>query len=1194
MPEIGDLQSVSAVRLIDLLGEGKIRGLVDGLKSVWLEDTPVVNPDGGYNFPEFEIELLKGAAGQQFSRGLVYLENEPTFVDTPVETQLPVTRTVTDLQVDVVRIILSFAALFVQDTKEGDTDGLHKTVMIEYTDADNQLYRPVNEEIYGEELGPFEVQFEFELAGPGPWQITVTRVSDDDSTPYEHSSFRWSRLVEIIREKFAFDGSAVAALYFNMKTFGGRIPRRKYELFGLKLLIPTNYDPETRDTDGIWDGTFKEEYTDNNAWVAYNLLANDKYGMGIPNFVDKWSFYAAAAWCDETISNGDGMGGREARYTFNGVLENEEEGLVAAQAVASSFRGNIAWTGSKFIVSVDKPGPVMKVVTPTDVLDGDFFTQGDPASGVCSVCIVTFTDPETGDPDIVVEEDDDLIEKLGYREVKLYALGCNKRSRAKRLARWYLETVKHETEIVTYRAGFNNIDVIPGMIVAISDPATSVSRNGGRIKACPTTKQVVLDRQVALDQPTKFYFTDPNGEVQKRDANVTGALTATVTFEQALPEKLLPEATWAMETAEVKLRQIRVINIKETSTGIFEVTGLTHDPNKFARVEEGKVIAPPNYTAGQTIKAPVSLEVGRYYRAGIAGKVESAVYAFWEKGDERVIKFDVEVLTGTVWSYKGTPRGQSFTFTDNSSAFESVRVRGIDVLGRPSAYKVQNITLNSRPMNIVMREVEPRGKRRITWNYVTDIRLNAIVQFYLNGNLYRIVPANPQEIEIDFPLTGSQQLQILAVPGVSATYMVAPLTAMTGLAVSFTRNYRQGVPYVDPVLTWNAKLNANYYEVWIRRDGGTWVLLNIQDGLSYNMPALAADEANVKWQYAVVAVAIDGSRSQPQDDTIINFLPGFDDTPPNAPTGLILEETAEHLRRLYWTIDTSPTVAGYEIRALIGSTTDWDSGVDLHTSLVRMSPFELRSVPPYTTAIAIRTVDLSGNASIPAYVAITLTERPVENIVYSANAHPAFAGTVVKGTVTGGVLIGPNNTPQMWNAVTSTLMWKSDSSVAMWASGAYQNYDYNQAFTLPKGVFSIQAAFTGPALFDYKIGSGAYVQYTSPVVIPAGTITVRAYGPAAATVEMKLTALTIIVDVVDVVESVSNLTIAVGGTRVPKTKTYAVIQDVVVTLVDQTPAVRVEVVDRNATTGPLLKVRRVSDSVDVGGVAQSVMLKGYA
>ena len=1192
MPEIGDLQSVAAVRLIDLLGEGKIRGLVDGLKSVWLEDTPVQNADNSFNFPEFEIELLKGADGQQFSRGLVYLENEPTFVDTPVETQLPITRTVTDTQVDVARIILSFAALFVQDTKEGDTDGLHKTVRIEYTDADNQNYMPVNEEIYGEELGPFEVQFEFELSGPGPWQITVSRISDDDATPYEHSSFRWSRLVEIIREKFAFDGSAVAALYFNMKTFGGKIPRRKYELYGLKLLIPTNYDPETRDTDGIWDGTFKEEYTDNNAWVAYNLLANDKYGMGIPNFVDKWSFYAAAAWCDETISNG--AGGTEARYTFNGVLENEEEGLVAAQAVASSFRGNIAWTGSKFIVSVDKPGPVMKVVSPSDVIDGDFFTQGDPASGVCSVCIVTFTDPETGEPDIVVEEDDDLIDKLGYREIKLYALGCNKRSRAKRLAKWYLETVKNETEIVTYRAGFNNIDVIPGMIVAIADPATSVVRNGGRVKSCPTTKQVVLDRQVPLDQPTKFYFTTPDGEVQKRDANVTGALTATVTFEEALPQKLLPDASWALETAEVKLRQVRVINVKEVSLGIFEVTGLTHDPNKFARVEQGKVIAPPNYTAGQTIRAPDSLEIGRYYRAGTAGKVESAVYAFWEKGDERVIKFDVEALSGTAWSYRGTPRGQSFTFTDNSFAFESVRVRGIDVLGRPSAYRVKNITLNSRSLGIVMREVEPRGKRRITWNYVTDIRLNAIVQLYLNGNLYRIVPATPQEIEVDFPLTGSQQLQILAVPGVSGTYMVAPLTAIVGLAVNYTRAYRQGVPYVDPVLTWNAKANAVYYEVWSRRDSGTWVLLNIQNALSYVLPSLAGEEANTKWQYAVVAVALDGSRSQPQDDTVINFLPGFDDIPPNPPTGLMLEETAEHLRRLYWTVDTSPAIAGYEIRALIGSTTDWDTGIELHTDYVRMSPFELRAVPPYTTAIAIRALDYSGNASIPAYVTISIGERPTENIVVETNAHPTFPGTVVKGTVTGGVLIGPNNTPQMYNAVTSTLMWKADSSVAMWASGAYQNYDYSQAFVLPKGIFSIRAAFTGPALFDYKIGSGAYVQYTSPVQIAASTVTVRAYGPAAAVTEMKLTQLTIIVDVEDVTEVVNNMTIAAGGTRVPKTKTYSVIQEVTTTLVEQVPAVRVEVVDRNATSGPLLKVRRISDNVDVGGVAQSVALKGYA
>lgn len=1192
MAEIGALESVAHVRITDLLCEGRIKGLVNGLSSVWLEETRVRALDGTYNFPDFEISMLKGEPGQSLSAGLVFLETEPAFIDALVQFSAPVTRTVEDLNAQWARVIISFAALFVQDLEEGDTDALSRRIRITVIDRsgeEEEEHEVVDDTIHGEELGPFEINYEFHLDGGGPWDIRVQRLSEDDPDSYHHSEFKFSRLIEIIREKFSYDGSAVASMYFNMRSFGGRLPKRKYEIDGMIVSVPSNYDPVSKVYDGIWDGTFKQEFTDNPAWVCYDALTNRKHGAGYRQ-VDKWGFYGAGKFCDVMVP--DGEGNFEPRYTFNGILEGAEEGLIAAQAIASCFRGNISWTGSKFVIAYDGPGEVIKVINPTDVINGEFFTQGDPASGACSVCVVTYTDPNTGEPDIYVEEDNDLIDRIGYKEVFLYAVGCNRRTQARRLALWYLDTIKNEAEVVTWRAGFDQIDVIPGMVVAIADPATAVVRNGGRVRSSPSLTQVILDRPIAQDSATTAYLMMPDGTAIIRPVNISGTLSATLNFNTALPAKPLPESVWAVETLDVRLRLARVMGMKEVERGIFELSAITHDPNKFFRVEQGKTIDPPDYTSSGSLKGPFGLELGRFYRVGATGRVEACIYAFWEKGDDRLLRYEVDVRASEVWASKGRVNGQSIIIPDNALAFDAFRVRGLDLLGRPTVYNSRLIPVLSRGITISVTEVEPRGARRITWLYELDQRLGAITQFMLDGKQYAVVPAFPQELLApDFPLTGSHQLQILGSPGVASTYILAPLGLVAGLDVNFTREYRDGVPYVDPDLAWIAKNNSVYYEVWVRREGAQWALHNITDGLASDLPHLASTEANAQWQYAVVAVAENGVRLTPEEAARVNFQPGFDDTPPPIPTGLVIEETAERLRRLHWTVNTSPGIAGYEIRAIIGSTTDWEAGVGLHTGLIRTSPFELRSIPPYTSALAMKAVDINGNKSDPVYIVVSLSERPIENLIIKNDLHPAFSGTLTKGTLVAGVIIGPNTTPIMYDGGS---MWNTDSSVPMYSGGDYQNYDYAHTLTLPTGIMSIQAAFVGPALFDYKIGSGPYIRYSSPVRIPAGSVTVRAYGPSAAIVEMKLTQLSVIVDVDDVVESVNNLTIASGGTRVPKTKGYTAILDVVVTLAEQASPVRPEVTDRNASLGPLVKVRRLSDNADIGGVALSVLLKGYA
>lgn len=1196
MPDIS-LESTARVRIVDLVSEGRVKGLVNGLKSVVLDDTPVQNPNGTFNFPEFDIEFLEGSPGQRLARTLITPEDDRV-VGAPVTFGKSVVRTVADDNATHARVILTFDSLFIQDIEEGDTDSKRVNVRISYKDGDNATHVVTTDDINGKELGAFDVQYQFELEGPAPRTITVERLTPDDPTPYEKSTFQWSRMVEIIDRVFGYDGSAVAGLGFNMRVFGGQIPRRRYHLDGLVCLVPSNYDTEAGTYSGIWDLTFKQDWTDNPAWVCYNLLVNPKYGMGLSAaMVDKASFYAAGKYCDGLVPNGEG--GQERRFRFNSQLDTEEDAYTAAQAVASSFRGMICWAGNIAVLSVDMPGDVVKVVSNADVVDGKFFYQGVPVSGSYSVAEVTFIDPETGEPDLEVVEDDELIARFGYRPVKLYAMGADRRTQAHRLGVWFLDTTKYETESVSYRCGWDHADVIPGNLIAVADSGYAVVQNGGRIKSVPSLTQVVLDRPVQRDLPSTVYLTLPGGGILTRSIATQDTPGATLTLTSALPEKPLPHSMWAIENSDVKVRIVRVVAVREVGKGNFEISGVTHDPNKFARVELGRKIPPPDFVGGETLTPPQEVTTGRFYRLAGGGKVETVVWATWDKGDDRFYTFEVETLHGSTWTARPrTPAQHAEIAESAASPISAVRVRGRDVTGRPSSWTQRSVSADNSPVAVTVLELEPRGARRVSWSFESNPYIGAVAQIKVDGKVVANAPADPRFFDISVPLTGSHVLEVLIAPGVVGTYNLAPASSVAGLTLTFARIYQDDLAYVAPTLSWTEKPGTSYYEVWYRRDQGAqqgaWVLAGTPEGLTFDPPPILGDEANSKWVYSVIAVSPDGARQGLSVSNRVEFTPGYDVDPPAQPTGLLYEETVERLRRLHWTPNVEPDLAGYEIRAIIGDDLDFANGVPLHSGLVRMTPFEIRSVPAYTSFLAIIAVDRARNRSTPAYIAVTFTERPVENIVYRIDAGPAWTGTLSAGSIVSGVILGPNTTPLMWNANTATLMWRANSSLPMWAAGNYSPFDYQQTFTVPAGVLTIAATFQGPVRFDYKIGSGAFVPYSSPVRVPAGSLTVRAYGtgPTSGT-EIKLNQMTIIVDVEDVLESVDNFAVQVGGTRVPKTKVFGAIIDVVIVPVEQASPVRAEVVDRNPTTGPLIKIRRIADNVDVGGTVQSALLKGY-
>ena len=716
------LRSKAFARVLDLICEGEIVGLNDGAKSIYLDETPLQNSDGSFNFQGVEVVSRTGTQAQGYVPGFPSIENEnPVAVE--VKASASVTRQVSNTETNAVRVRISIPTLTQQNTKNGDLNGASVSYAIDVQTNGGGFVQYLTDTVTGKTTSKYERTYRIELTGSAPWDIRVRRITaDSTSTALQDKTF-WESYTEIIDAKLRYPNSAIVGIKIDASQFSN-IPTRAYDMKLLKVKVPTNYDPVTRAYTGIWNGTFKVEWTDNPAWCFYDLLTNDRYGLGgliDDSQIDKWAMYAVGRYCDELVP--DGFGSTEPRFVCNIYMQTRNDAYRVIQDFASIFRGMVYWQSGALTVSQDAPADPVYLYTPGNVIDGVFNYQGSSAKTRHTVAMVTWNDPDDFyRQKVEYVEDTAGIARYGVVQADLTAIGCTSRGQANRVGRWLLYSEQSESEVVAFKTGIEGATCRPGQIIAVSDPVRGGTRRGGRVVAATTT-QITVDGDFTLpDTGHTMSVILPTGAVEKRAvASFTGRV---VTLATALSTAPAAGSVWVLESPNLQSQLFRVVSAVEAEDGI-EINALAHNPGKYLSIEQGMKLQPRQISGlGLVPAAPENIVITETLYESSA-EVKTQISVSWD---------NVTGATSYLVSYKRDD-GNFINLTETASASVELRdavegqytfsVVAVNAVGKKSATstKTQNILGRSAPPADVdnFSLMPMSGMAYLSWDKAADL-----------------------------------------------------------------------------------------------------------------------------------------------------------------------------------------------------------------------------------------------------------------------------------------------------------------------------------------------------------------------------------------------------------------------------------------------------------------------------------------
>jgi len=1137
------LQSRQYAHVVDLISEGVVEGLVNGLKSVYLDGTPIQAKDGSANFNGVTLDFRHGFNVQDHIPSPVGVENEYA-VGVQVQNAVPIVRSISG-NVDAARITLGFPALTSQDPSTGDLHGTSVAIsisvqnngggyalaplgyqwddvpaysvpyppypdssitygtctqmgitftarfpsvivysdphvydvepvatteylplrwVIEYRGPDDiwhsyesesrpgsaeeftrTVYPPAGQwgsrsvrvtllsegsaitscighalnvsytsTITGKTTSRYRRSYRVELPAPGPWDIKVTRVTSDSSSSALQNQTWWDSLAEIVDAKFSCPNSAMASLFIDSKQFP-TVPVRGYHIYGIQCQIPSNYDSFAHTYSGTWDGTFLTRWTDNPAWVFYDLLTNERYGLGShieSTAIDKWQLYEIGRYCDELVPSGFGY--FERRYSCNLYIQTREDAYKVLTNIASIFRGMAFWSAGQVTATADMPSDPVCLFSNANVIDGEFTYSGSSKSARHTVALVTWNDPkDLYRQKVEYVEDAEGIAQFGVNETEVLAFGCTSRGQAHRMGKWILYTERMETDLVTFKTGLEGFAAYPGATIKVADKLRSGERIGGRFVSVVGTT-ATIDAPVTLSAliPHTLTAVLPDGTVQGRQITNSGTITV-LNLASAFSSTPLPMAMWTISSTDVVPQTFRVISVTEDSPTQVSITALNYDPAKYAAIEFGITFTPP----------PIST---------------------------------------------------------------------------------------------------------ITILIKTPTRLSATDTLYLTG------------------------------PGLVGTKMHV---AWEGNAPEYDVKWRQGSTNFKTV-----RVSTNSADIYPVNEGQTAIEVR---GV-YSLGRLSAP--------ATLTYTVLGKTLPPSDVGTFSIT-GSD---------------------LFWTPVSDLDLAGYRIRFLYGTSRNWGAATPLHDGLVIGSTYRMTSALYGTVSLLIKAVDTTGNESKNVAAIVTNLGDPiVDNVLFSYDVHGAgFPGSLVGCHIDAGDLVADvDSSPMMWES-DSYNFWDFDETAFMWDTTTYFPTSYSFAYDLISdwvgAKVTLPVTHTSAALTVYYRKTGlsdmwstegdpmwdadsdamwiddAWLLWPGYIVAETGTYEWLLETPAAS-IEHRVSDLSVIIDVPDIVESFEDVSIVFGGTRLPITKTYRQIKNVSVTLQHTGgTAVSAMVMDKNSTLGPLI------------------------
>ncbi|WP_337234068.1 host specificity protein J [Proteus terrae] len=612
-----DLTSRQKASLIDLISEGPIEGPIhvqgsmDDLGCIYLDDTPVIDGSGNSTINGMYAQWRAGTLEQPAMSGFTASANEVP-VGIEVKYNSPVTRTITSPNID--RLRLTFGTQALVETKDNG-DRVPTSVQLQIQVQRNGAWiTEKNVTINGKRSNsPYLMAVVLDDLPPVPFSVRMIRITQDSTSDKIQNNTVWSSYSELVDISQTYPGSAVAGLMFDSEQFGNKFPRRNYLIKGRIIQVPSNYDPDKRIYSGIWDGTFKPAFTNNPAWVLWDLLTHPRYGMGKRlniSEVDKFALYAIGRYCDEQVD--DGFDGKEPRMTCNAYITDMRKAYDVMGDMCAMMRIMPVWNGRTLTFIQDRPSDVVWPYTNANVIDGNFQYSFSALKSRHTAVEVRFIDPDNGwKTSVELVEDDASIARFGRNVMRVDAFGCTSRGQAHRHGLWLLTTEKLETQTVEFTVGSEGLRHMPGDIIEIADNYYADNQIGGRLTHIDyASKTLTLDRNIDTPKSGKSSVTLINAQGDPQSYEVLNYPASNQIKLDTLPSGLREGGIWTLTLPSLRRRLFRAISLADNGDGSFTVIAVQHIPEKEAIVDKGAKFEPkPDTPLGGFIPPVENLSV---------------------------------------------------------------------------------------------------------------------------------------------------------------------------------------------------------------------------------------------------------------------------------------------------------------------------------------------------------------------------------------------------------------------------------------------------------------------------------------------------------------------------------------------------------------------------------------------------------
>ncbi|TDR46239.1 putative phage tail protein [Pseudomonas brenneri] len=684
------LRSIAIAKMLIAVGEGEFEGIPTA-RDIYLDNTPLQDPQGNMNFPNVKWEWRTGAVDQSYIQGIPSVENETT-ISTELRSGTPWVRAISNTQLSAVRVRFAWPALQSVDAG-GNINGYRIEYKVEVATDGGTYQQVLSEAVDGKKTSLYERTRRVDLpkATTG-WMLRITRLTVNQNNNKISDTMQIAGFTEVIDAKIRYPNTALLYIEFSAEQFRS-IPAVTVETKLKKMQVPSNYDPVARSYSGVWDGTFKQAWTDNAVWMTYDITTADRFGLGRrikPWMVDKWELYRISQYCDQLVP--DGKGGQEPRFICNLNLQSKADAWSLLRDISAIYRGMTYWAQGQVFTLSDMPRATDFdfAYTRANVIDGKFTYSSASERTRYTRALISYDNPLNNyDTDVTVVPDQKLQRRYGDNPLEISAIGCTRESEAQRRGKWALLT-NSKDRAVTFKVGLDGRIPLPGYVVPIADELLAGRPVGGRISAV-NGKVIKLDRDTQAKPGDRLILNLPDGKCEGRTVQLVSGRQVTVTVAYSVvPE---PELVWALDADDLAIPLYRVVSVARPEPGVFEISAVQYDPSKFAHIDTGARLEyrPISVVPITVVPAPASVDITSNYSVD-QGLAISTMNISWP-AVAGAVAYDVEWRKDSGnWIKLQRTGSTSVDVTGIYSGAYLARVRSVSAFEISSIWKSSNLT----------------------------------------------------------------------------------------------------------------------------------------------------------------------------------------------------------------------------------------------------------------------------------------------------------------------------------------------------------------------------------------------------------------------------------------------------------------------------------------------------------------------